>query len=161
MRSFICLLAAVLLASCATGYQPSNGSTGYSDTQLQADTFKVKFAGNSGTSHGWASDMVLIRSAQLALEHGFAYFVIVDSLPARTPAKNKPYVSLKDAREEIATGADTRFALQGLDLYDGKPEQTDIIKCYTRKPETDSRVYDARETFNRLTAMYKVPVSPK
>lgn len=160
-RCLIGLLAASLLASCATGYQPSNGSTGYSDTQLQQDMFKVSYAGNAGTNHGMAKDMVLMRAAHLAMDHGFNYFVIVDSKPARTQAQRKAIVSRKEMREDIATGADSRFALQGFDLYDGKPEQTDIVKCYTTKPDTAEQVYEAKDTFNYYIRRYQLSVSPK
>ena len=70
-----CLLLAALV-SCATRYQPSSGSVtgGYSEEYLGGDVFDVHFTGNGFTSRSDVERGVMLRSAQIALEHGFPYF---------------------------------------------------------------------------------------
>ena len=81
---FLCL--SVFLASCSTSYRPLNDSGGYWDERIESTSnkFKIGYDGNK-----WHSDPVnrkervidlaLLRSAEVALENGFKYFIISDS----------------------------------------------------------------------------------
>jgi len=81
---FLCL--SVFLASCSTSYRPLNDSGGYWDERIESTSnkFKIGYDGNK-----WHSDPVnrkervidlaLLRSAEIALENGFKYFIISDS----------------------------------------------------------------------------------
>ena len=76
----------IFLASCSTGYRPLNDSGGYWDERIESTSnkFKIGYDGNK-----WHSDPVnrkervidlaLLRSAEVALENGFKYFIISDS----------------------------------------------------------------------------------
>ena len=72
------------LAACvtATPYQPlapgRSASGGFSDTRLAADRFSVTFRGNSLTSRGTVETYLLYRAAELTLEQGGDWFVMVD-----------------------------------------------------------------------------------
>ena len=80
----ICLT--ILLVSCSTGYRPLNDSGGYWDERIESTSnrFKIGYDGNK-----WHSDpanrkervidLALLRSAEVALENGFKYFIISDS----------------------------------------------------------------------------------
>ena len=80
----ICLT--ILLISCSTGYRPLNDSGGYWDERIESTSnrFKIGYDGNK-----WHSDpanrkervidLALLRSAEVALENGFKYFIISDS----------------------------------------------------------------------------------
>lgn len=75
------LLLAVLLlplAGCYTSYAPKsfwNGG-GFSETMLSPDVAQISFKGNGYTGDERAGDMVLLRAADLALEHGFPYVAV-------------------------------------------------------------------------------------
>lgn len=73
------LILSILLAGCATTYQRSSFSGGYSETRLGDNIFQVFFKGNGYTGRERAVDFCLLRSAEVAIENGFRYFVIVDS----------------------------------------------------------------------------------
>jgi len=80
----ICL--PIFLVSCATGYQPLNDSSGYWDEQIEptANRFTIGYDGNKWHSDPVnrkekIKDLTLLRSAEVALENGFKYFVISDS----------------------------------------------------------------------------------
>lgn len=78
------LLGSAVLAACATPtpYRPLTGSgayaTGYSDTRIESNRYRVSFAGNSLTQRETVERYLLFRSAQLTLEQGGDHFVLVD-----------------------------------------------------------------------------------
>jgi len=70
MKRCFLLVLLVLLAGSATSYQPKSFSSGYSETRLREDVFRVSFNGNGYTGRERAADFSLLRSAELALENG-------------------------------------------------------------------------------------------
>ena len=85
-NKIVVIFLSIFLASCSTGYRPLNDSGGYWDEIIEStpNRFKIGYDGNK-----WHSDPVnrkervidlaLLRSAEVALENGFKYFVISDS----------------------------------------------------------------------------------
>ena len=75
---------ALLVAGCATEttYRPATGSgfnrTGFSERQVETNRFLITFAGNSVTDRDTVERYLLFRAAQLTLDNGFDYFVMVD-----------------------------------------------------------------------------------
>jgi hypothetical protein len=74
-------IAALSLAACetATPYQPlharnSQASGGYSDQQIEANRWRVTFAGNDLTSRETVERYLLYRSAELTLAQGGDWF---------------------------------------------------------------------------------------
>ncbi len=87
--SLIVLSAACLLAGCATAYQPDGVSGGYSQN-LQGSTAQISFRGNAMTTPETLHSFVLRRCAEVTLQDGYSYFVVVHT---ETPndANDKPY----------------------------------------------------------------------
>nr|WP_231568063.1 hypothetical protein [Sphingobium herbicidovorans] len=87
-----CMLA---LTACttATPYQPlSQGRTasgGYYDEQVEANRFRVTFAGNSMTSRDTVERYLLYRAAELTRQRGYDWFVMADR---GTERKSRTYV---------------------------------------------------------------------
>lgn len=83
-RTLLLAALAALLAACsqATPYQPESASSrvsgGYSQEQLAADRFRVRFAGNSLTSRETVEAYLLYRAAELTLEQGGDWFEVLD-----------------------------------------------------------------------------------
>ncbi len=82
IRTAVMLAAGLALSACAmapTPYQPSGAESryGYSDEQVDAETWRVRFAGNSVTERGKVEDYLLYRSAEIALAAGADGFVVV------------------------------------------------------------------------------------
>lgn len=78
------LVSAALLAfaACAappTPYQEAlnDASYGYNSKQLDENTWRVSFRGNSSTDREVVEDYVLYRSAELTLEQGARGFVVL------------------------------------------------------------------------------------
>lgn len=78
------LAGATMLTACvtATPYRPATGvgfnRTGFSDQQVEADRFRVSFAGNRYTSRETVERYLLFRAAELTLQTGNDYFIMVD-----------------------------------------------------------------------------------
>jgi hypothetical protein len=78
----VALAASLMLAACAatpTFYQPAADPSGYgySDEQIDAETWRVSFAGNSVTARGTVEDYLLYRAAEVALAAGAEGFVVL------------------------------------------------------------------------------------
>ena len=72
------------LASFASASQPT-GATGASDERpISPDTYYVEFSGNGFTNPQRASDFMLLRCAELALEKGYSHFAIMQAVDAST-----------------------------------------------------------------------------
>lgn len=88
-RSLCATLAVLALATAgacttATPYQPYRPEAaggvhgGYSDQELAQDRFLVRFHGNELTSRDRVEGYMLYRAAELALQRGYDWFLIVD-----------------------------------------------------------------------------------
>lgn len=78
------LALAGLLSACATAtpYQPNlpgqQVSGGFSDQQIEANRYRVTFAGNSLTSRETVESYLLFRAAELTVQSGGDWFSVVD-----------------------------------------------------------------------------------
>jgi hypothetical protein len=102
MRMRISLIAlsaaACLLASCATAYQPDGVSGGYSDQVRNGNTAQVSFRGNGMTTPETLHSYLLRRCAEVTLQDGYSYFVLV-----HTEAPNQANDNLYSMKFETAT----------------------------------------------------------
>jgi hypothetical protein len=71
------VFALLMMACSPTSYRPQTLSGGYSDTRMNADTFNVIFRANRYTSRQTAETYALYRAAELTVESGFDYFVVI------------------------------------------------------------------------------------
>jgi hypothetical protein len=84
MRNFfnlgfaICLL--MLLGGCATDYQKSGLTGGYTDLQLNGDIWRVRYGGNGFTSYETVQTYWLNHCAEMALEKGYDGFEILSDV---------------------------------------------------------------------------------
>ena len=76
-------VAALILAACATPtpYAPAQGASGYgfSEQKIEEGRFRITFRGNSLTARETVENALLYRAAELTLEHGYDYFVVVEN----------------------------------------------------------------------------------
>jgi len=70
------LITMLVLVSCATTYGPLGPSGGYSEVWLGGDDFDVSFKGNPLIESAEVKEFLLIRCAEITLEHGHESFVI-------------------------------------------------------------------------------------
>jgi hypothetical protein len=81
LKKLILIVLVLSLSGCAmqTQYRPLGYEGGYSDMQLNINTYKVSFSGNTATSHEQVQNMLLRRCAEVTRNKGYKYFVIVSS----------------------------------------------------------------------------------
>jgi uncharacterized protein YceK len=159
ISSIVFLLA--LLSGCATAYQQQSFSGGYSETQLGENIFQVSFRGNGYTRRERASDFSLLRSAEVALEHGFRYFVIVESekgskLGTYTTPTTSYTTGSAYASGNYAYGNATTTTYGGQTYLISKPRATNTILCFKDKPETGGLVFDAQFVSNSIRQKYQL-----
>jgi len=132
MKIRVLLVVAIMaLSACATAYTSSDWSGGFSSLQLDWNSWQVAFAGNAYTSSEKAVDYTLLRSADISLEHGFPYFVIVRE-------SQKTDIS----RVEIKRDA----------FFFAKPSAHNIIICYKDNPSEFA--YSAEFTAKSIREKY-------
>lgn len=79
LRVLLLVLLVLSLSACATPYQEKGNLGGYSETRLSENVFRVNFEGNVLIDRATVSDYALLRAAETVLEHGYSYFLVMDS----------------------------------------------------------------------------------
>ena len=114
---FTAFSAVLLLAGCATAYHPANVGGGYREAQLERNVFRVSFEGNLASTQEATNRMALLRSAEVARDHGYPWFTA----------------------SAAATGTAGSIAFTTVRI----PASTITIVCYLERPETRAIVYEA------------------
>ena len=78
LKNYLLSILCLLLAGCATSYQPKSYTGGYTDTKLDDDKYRVTFSGNQHTSADRVEEYALLRAAEITLEYGYSHFVTVN-----------------------------------------------------------------------------------
>lgn len=159
MKTYYVLILFALLSGCATTYQPSSFSGGFSETRLGEDTFQVSFRGNGYTRPERASDFCLLRSSELALQNGFRYFIIVDSeKSSQLSTYTTPTTSHTTANAygygNYTYGTATTTTSGGETYVISKPRATNTIVCFKEKPQVNGLVFDAEYVSKSIKEKY-------
>ena len=145
------VVISLFLAACATQYQNQGFSGGFSENQLSDDTFDVVFNGNGYTSRQRASDLNLLRSAELSLESGFSHFIILD----RSASVDRS-TSVTTSNTVVTGGYGSINATSfGTTIPIAKPSSRNRIRCFKEKPEGIFS-YDAQIVYKNLSEKYGV-----
>lgn len=184
------LVAAAGLSACATAtpYQPKVSSSsvtgGFSELRLEADRYRVSFAGNSLTSRETVERYLLYRAAELTVQQGADWFETADrrtDRTARTVIDPDPF-----ARPGFGYGYGYPYSYwrpswryfgpsygwRNWDPFWGDPFFADrgqvrtiekfeagaeIVMHKGQKPQGDPRAYDAREIMANLASSIVLP----
>lgn len=155
----LALAASLFIQGCATKYQPQGLSGGFSETKLDVNVWKVTFKGNGYTHPERASDFALLRSAELARENGYSYFIIVDSVE-RTRVSTSTTASSSVTTGSAYVSGNTVYGSARTNNFGGqtfsvsRPSATNTIVCYREKPDINVMVYNAEFIVNSLQSKY-------
>jgi hypothetical protein len=148
-------MLALLLAGCAadpTPYQPAANGYGFSDQQIEGDRFRVTFAGNSATPLDTVRNYMLYRAAEVTVESGHDYFVVVD----QNTQSSTTYRGTGSTPFGFGTGfrGNGGFGV-GFSSFSAYPDDSftswaDIVVASGTKPADDLNAYDARDVLRRL-----------
>ncbi len=80
---FFGLTALLLLTACATttpyGPAAQGGGYGFSDQRIESNRYRITFRGNSSTPRETVENSLLYRAAELTVDQGFDYFVVIEN----------------------------------------------------------------------------------
>ena len=157
------------LAACAsvTPYQLSGSNGGYTDQALDNGRYRVTFEGNSQTARTTVENYVLYRAAEITLEQGHDYFILLD---ANTEAMSRFVTS---GTTFGGAGFGRRGFFYGRGFHRGfggfgtTTATTRERRSYTAgaiieirrgdKPAGDTNAYDARQIINNLDPEIVLP----
>jgi hypothetical protein len=182
------IAAALVLVGCATSgstpYQPASSANavqgGYSEVRLAEDRYSVTFAGNRLTSREQVEASLLYRAADLTLQRGYDWFVIVDKETERQVERQAGIDPLYDPwfrRDYLYWRPYWRYYGPGMGWnywypYYGDPFWADRLRDRTVErfeataeirmgrgamPATDVRAFDARDVIGRLGPQVRPP----
>ena len=150
-----------LLTACATRYQPVGFTGGHSEVQVDANTYKVSFRGNGYTSRDGVETYLMYRCAELTVETGYDYFVIVwGSTDARHGLVTTPgtYTSsttgsaMAYGNTAYGSSATTGIYTPGQTLIITKHDGTATIKVFKgAKPLDNPNAFVAKEVLQYLS----------
>lgn len=152
-----------MIAACSTGYHKKGFTGGYSDTQLTENVFQVSFNGNGYTGREKARDLSLLRGAEIAIEHGFSHFILVNSeqytnqSTFTTPRSSTTTGSAYGFGNSLNYDSTTQY-YGGQTLLISKPEATNTIMCFKEKPEFKGIIYEAHFVYKSITKKYGIDI---
>ena len=149
------LLAAYGLSGCGTPtpYQHAVGGYGYSEQALEADRYRVTFAGNSLTSRQTVENYLLARAAELTLQRGYDHFLIVDRGTDRQTTYNTTVTSPPDPFWRDVYWRPYPHGWSGSATTwpeDSYAASANVVLRKGAKPADDPNAYDARAILERL-----------
>ncbi len=152
IKIIIVTIAVLALAGCATPYQRTGLTGGFSETRLLENAFSVSFCGNGYTSRERSTDFALLRCAELTLENGFKFFVISSSAQGK---KTEYYNMERSPRTCVTVNTLENTSYDSLDntipIYILNSSYT--IFCFQEKPG-NAMVLDANFLSNSIRQKY-------
>ncbi|MDI9313152.1 MAG: hypothetical protein QM529_00515 [Hydrotalea sp.] len=136
------MLATLLLIGCS-GYRPNSGLFGgFASQKLSANMYHVYFLGNGYTSQARASNLALLRSADITLQSGMNYFVLVRGTPA------------VDVGNSNKNNSDS-FTYQGRRYYIAAPSNDNLMIMFKTPPGgVRNNFYTAKKICDTMAADY-------
>jgi hypothetical protein len=107
----------LLLNACATPLQSDNYAERIATTRLDDNRFLVDYRGGASNTDTETVDLTLLRSAEIALQHGFNYFIIIAATDS----------SLQVGAEDAPSYDGQRYQL-------ASPGASNNIVCFKQKP---------------------------
>jgi hypothetical protein len=165
--NFISLFLVLALAACGTptAYQSAQDGYGFSEKKLEDEHYRVEFRGNSLTDREVVETYLLYRAAELTLESGNDYFVVVE----QDVDKETSYIATHD----YPFGGPFYYRYYPYYWYfddpygrDYEPSEkftavADIFVGKGPKPADNPSAYDARSVIKHLEGDIKRPEAGK
>ena len=154
MKKLILLTIILITTGCSTSYQADGWTGGYTEIQLSENVYKVGFSGNGYTSRTRVENYTLLRCAELTLEKGFQYFVIIDgntSTSSSTVTTPTTTYGSATVTGNTISGSSTTYGGQTYNVV--KASGTNTIAMFKTK-SVDQFAYDANMIYKNLRRKY-------
>jgi hypothetical protein len=159
MKNIILVIfISTFIQSCATTYQKSGFTGGYSETQLDVNVFKISFRGNGYTDRERVTDFTLLRSAELALKNGYQYFAIIDS--NNYTSHSSRTTPIRYSTTGSTYGSTVTTTIGGKTYHTSRPSSSNTIVCFKEKPEKTFS-YNANFIRKSITEKYGIKKEAK
>jgi hypothetical protein len=144
---------AIWLAACAPPYQPVGLMGGFNELPLGEDTFLVAFHWTRFTSQDRIMDFLLLRAAEVALDRGAPYFIVLEQSAELQTDLLRGTLAIRpaarpSAEREAARGPEDARLNEDLRTLGIR------IRLVKEKPPSDSRILDAAKVRADLRARY-------
>ena len=138
----IILLIAVSLSGCATPYQPSGITGGFSVLQIKDEVWRVRFGANGFTTRETAQTYWLYRAAELTPEQGYEGFELLSQIPLVRSSHSDTVYANESSFLRVAAGP------VYIPIYSGNQQNHPLIEGDIRllkKPfeTTPPKIFDA------------------
>ncbi len=158
-QALIAGVLAAMLAACvtATPYQPRSGGYGYAEQKLEANRYRITFAGNSSTPRETVENYLLYRAAELTVSAGYDYFVTASqgtdaSTRYRQTVTGYPGFGYYYWYPHFST-----VAVSTSDPVTQYEAQAYIVMYKGEKTDSDTRAFDARQLKQNLETLIVRP----
>ena len=157
---------ALTVAACATptpyGPMQPGRAGGYAEQRLEANRFRVAFAGNSVTSREQVEMSLLLRAAELTVQEGFDWFATVERatdrdtryVGGRDPFYDPYYRGWNPYWRFYRGGSWSRFDPYWNDInvrqIDRFEATSEIVMGRGPKPAGDPNAFDARDVIANI-----------
>lgn len=152
------LILTMLLTGCATSYQPHTAfnKSGFNETELTQNHFKITFQGNEKTFTERASDLALLRASELMIAKGCSNFKLLNAANENIgsvvfPQTHKINV-YSSAIENRIYGNANEFST----VY--SPKSTVEVGCATEKVNDESKIYASASINESIKHKYGIGV---
>src|ERR1051325_3689868 len=138
----------LLLTACTTAYAPAGQPRNYSETQLGRNVFAVRVGETAQASNRKATELCLLRCAEVTLANGFRHFVILESAVEQERATTD--------RLKPSSTHPRDVSLSLINPAAGSPSSANTIACFRTPPTGYPEAYDAAAVFRQLSGKYTV-----
>lgn len=177
MKRLLVVLSMAALAACATAtpYQSAGAQGGqgygYNERQIENNRFSISFSGNALTERDTVESYLLFRAAELTLEKGYDYFIVVQRATdgasrmvpfGPNPARYGfyPHYSWYAPRWGWRPFYDPFWddtTYREVTRYEATAE---IVLYNGQKPAADPQAFDARQVRDNLAGKVVRPTAP-
>jgi len=167
LTRLVCAGILAALSACAhpTPYQAMDDGHGYAAQALEDDRYRVTFAGNSLTPRDTVENYLLYRAAQITLERGHDYFIVVRKDVERSTRYHSTVAGLGGHhglhgfhgfghRRPHGVGFGATVSARPQTRYSA---HADIVMRRGETPDDDLRAHDARQVIENLQPAVETP----
>jgi hypothetical protein len=144
-----------------TPYQPSEGSYGYGEQQIEENRYRVTFSGNPSTPRDTVQNYLLYRAAELTVQKGFDHFTVVE----RDVERSTRYYTQGYADDLYYDRIGSRRGIRRFyrpSFYSANAYPVNeyssfavIVLAEDDKPEDNANAYDALDVLQRLQPLIR------
>ncbi len=131
IRLLLAITFSLISISCSTPYQKMSFMGGIEEVQLNANSWRITATGNGYTSNFQVANMTLLRSADIAFQNGFKYFVVLNEK------------GWNENRGSFTTGTVNPYSFNAVSTSIIRPQSEVIVMMFKENPgDANGIVYE-------------------